>query len=94
VDQPQSRAAAGFRTGQYLAWGAILYCDDLSCRVAFRRQGHAGALIDGMIAEALRLGCNQFHLDSDVVAERADAHRLYFNKRMRISAYHFSVGLE
>jgi hypothetical protein len=37
-----------------------------------------------------RLGCGQFHLDSGPAADRQDAHRLYFNKGMRISAYHFS----
>jgi len=86
-------AVAGFRTGHFLAWGHTLYCDDLSTRRAFRQQGHAGALIDWLIAEAGRLGCDQFHLDSGVVRERQDAHRLYMNKRMRISAYHFSLEL-
>ncbi len=31
-----------------------------------------------------------FHLDSGVGPDRTDAHRLYFSKRMRISAFHFS----
>jgi hypothetical protein len=43
-----------------------------------------------MVEEARRIGCGQFHLDSGLAADRQDAHRLYFNKRMRISAYHFS----
>jgi hypothetical protein len=30
------------------------------------------------------------HLDSGVGPDRTDAHRLYFNKRMRIAAFHFS----
>jgi GNAT superfamily N-acetyltransferase len=86
-------AVAGFRTGHYLAWGHTLYCDDLSTRRSFRQQGHAGALVDWLIAEAGRLGCDQFHLDSGVLRERQDAHRLYMNKRMRISAYHFSLEI-
>lgn len=86
-------AVAGFRTGHFLAWGHTLYCDDLSTRREFRRQGHAGALVDWLLAEARRLGCDQFHLDSGMVRERQDAHRLYMNKRMRISAHHFSVEL-
>lgn len=55
----------------------------------FRRQGFAGALLDWLLEEAKRLGCEQFHLDSGLQVERQDAHRLYFNKHMRISAYHF-----
>lgn len=85
---------AGFRTGHFLAWGYTLYCDDLSSRPEFRRQGHAKALIDWMVAEALRLGCEQFHLDSGVGPERQDAHRLYFNERMRVSAHHFARDLQ
>lgn len=87
-------AVAGFRVGHYLAWGHAMYCDDLSTRAAFRGKGYAGALIDWMLAEARRLGCGQFHLDSGVGPDRQDAHRLYLNKRMRISSHHFSIALE
>ena len=90
----QAAAVAGFRSIHSLAWRHCLYCDDLSSRQVFRRQGHAGALLDWLIAEARRLGCAQFHLDSGVNPQaRADAHRLYMNKRMHISAYHFELEL-
>jgi hypothetical protein len=36
-----------------------------------------------------RLHCDAFHLDSGLGPDRTDAHRLYFNKRMRISSFHF-----
>jgi GNAT superfamily N-acetyltransferase len=85
---------AGFRTGHFLAWNHILYCDDLSTLSAHRRLGHAGALLDWMVAEARQLGCTQFHLDSGVIPEaRAAAHRLYMSKGMVISAYHFVLTL-
>lgn len=90
-DSEQAAAVAGFRTVHSLVWGYAIYCDDLSTHPAFRRQGHAGALLDWLVEEARRLGCDQFHLDSGVQAERQDAHRLYFNKGMRISAYHFEA---
>ena len=90
---PDPAAVAGFRTAQTLAWGHILYCDDLSTRPDQRRKGYAGMLIEWLLDEARRLGCDQFHLDSGVQAERKDAHRLYFNKGMRISAYHFDRSL-
>lgn len=86
----QAVAAAGFRVGDYLAWGHSLYCDDLSTLPEHRGHGYAAQLMDWMIAEARREGCGEFHLDSGVQAERESAHRLYFNKRMRISSYHFS----
>lgn len=86
-------AVAGFRQLHCLASGNQLYCDDLSTRAAARGRGFAGALVDWMIEEAGRLGCDSFELDSGVGGNRVDAHRLYLNKRMRISAYHFALGL-
>jgi GNAT superfamily N-acetyltransferase len=91
--EEQAAAVAGFRVAHVLAWGHTLYCDDLSSRSELRRQGHAGALLDWMLAEARRLGCGSFHLDSGVGTDRQDAHRLYLNHRMRISAHHFSLEL-
>ena len=89
----QAVAAAGFRVLHFLAWGDALYCDDLTTLPEHRGHGYAGALLDWMVEEARRLGCGEFHLDSGVAADRQDAHRLYFNKRMRISSYHFSRPL-
>lgn len=86
-------AAAGFRTGHFLAWGLVLYCDDLSTLPEHRGRGHAGALVDWMLEEARRLGCDEFHLDSGVGPDREAAHRLYMGRRMRISAHHFSIRL-
>jgi GNAT superfamily N-acetyltransferase len=86
----QAVAAAGFRLNDHLAWGHALYCDDLSTLPEHRGHGYAAALLDWMIEEARRLACGEFHLDSGVAADRESAHRLYFNKRMRISSYHFS----
>ena len=89
----QAAAVAGFRVGHYLAWGDLLYCDDLSSRPEFRRQGHASQLLDWLIGEARRLGCTQFHLDSGVGIDRQDAHRLYMSKGMRIGSHHFQLDL-
>ncbi len=88
-DDEQAAGAAGFRVLDYLAWGHALYCDDLTTREEYRGRGHAGALMDWMVGEARRLGCGEFHLDSGVGPDRTTAHKLYFNKRMRISAFHF-----
>ena len=83
-------AVAGFRVINYLAWGHSMYCDDLSTRFEHRKQGYAGRLIDWMIDEAKRLLLAEFHLDSGLGEDRADAHRLYFNKKLRIADFHFS----
>lgn len=80
-------AVAGFRTLHALAWGHVLYVDDLITQEAHRKAGHADRLLQWMMAEAQRLGCDQFHLDSAV--HRHAAHRFYFAHGMRISTYHF-----
>jgi GNAT superfamily N-acetyltransferase len=89
-EEPDAVAVAGFRVVHYLAWSHALYCDDLSTRFDHRRKGYAGQLVDWLIDEAKRLHCEQFHLDSGLGTDRNDAHRLYMNKGMRISAFHFS----
>jgi GNAT superfamily N-acetyltransferase len=86
-------AVAGFRLAHFLAWGKAIYVDDLSTRASYRGRGHGARLMDWLIAEARRLDCDQLHLDSGVGADRESAHRLYLNKRLRISAHHFSINL-
>jgi GNAT superfamily N-acetyltransferase len=83
-------AVAGFRGGHSLAWGHYLYVDDLSTLPSARRRGHARALLDWLVEEARRLGCDQLHLDSGVGLDRADAHRLYLNAGMVIASHHFA----
>jgi GNAT superfamily N-acetyltransferase len=87
----EASAVAGFRILHLLAWGRILYVDDLSSLPERRGRGHAGGLMRWLLAEARRLGCAQLHLDSGVGPDRWDAHRLYLGQRMRISAHHFSI---
>ena len=82
-------AVAGFRVYEMLAYGSVLYVDDLSTLPAARRRGHARALLEWCAGEATRLGCATLQLDSNVGPERLDAHRLYFNSGMRIGSYHF-----
>jgi GNAT superfamily N-acetyltransferase len=92
-DDDQAAAVAGFRVAHFLAWGKAIYVDDVSTRAKYRGRGHAGALMDWLIAEARRLDCDQLHLDSGVGPDRQTAHRLYMNKGLRISAHHFSIDL-
>jgi GNAT superfamily N-acetyltransferase len=82
-------AVAGFRVIESLVWGRALYVDDLSTLPGARRRGHAARLLEWCAEEARRQGCGQLHLDSAVGPEREDAHRLYFNQGLRITAFHF-----
>ena len=83
-------AVAGFRVAHGLAWGHYLYVDDLSTLPQARRRGLARGLLDWLLEEAQRLGCDQLHLDSGVGLDRADAHRLYLNSGLVIVAHHFA----
>jgi len=85
------RAVAGFRIAEFLAWGRILYVDDLVTASAERSRGHGKALFDWLVARAKANGCAQLHLDSGV--QRFDAHRFYLRHRMSITSHHFSIQL-
>ncbi len=82
-------AVAGFRVYHLLMWGRVLSVDDLSTLPEARRRGYGRQLLDWLGAEAERLGCEQFHLDSGVGPHRTDAHRLYFNTGLEITSFHF-----
>ncbi|MDF3128918.1 GNAT family N-acetyltransferase [Kiritimatiellaeota bacterium B1221] len=84
-------SAAGFRMGEYLAWGKILYVDDLSTLPSVRGKGHASVLLDGLKGYARAEGCAGLHLDSGYT--RLDAHRLYLNKGLQLACHHFSIDL-
>jgi GNAT superfamily N-acetyltransferase len=81
-------AAAGFRRLHTLAWGDVIYIDDLVTLESHRGQGHAHRLLEWIHTEARRLGCEQIHLDS--APHRHAAHRLYLTERFHISSFHFS----
>ena len=95
-DAREARAAAvaGYRLGHNLAWGDYMYVDDLSTLPEARRRGHGRRLLEWLVEEAGRAGCDQFHLDSGFGPTRADAHRLYFNTGLQIVSHHFARGLE
>ena len=81
-------AATGFRRLHNLAWGDLLYVDDLVTTESHRGRGHAHRLLEWVFAEARRLGCVQVHLDSGT--HRHPAHRLYLDEGVHISSFHFS----
>ena len=85
------RSVAGFRVMEKLHSGRTLYVDDLVTDADSRSKGHGDRLFDWLVAKARALGCDEFSLDSGT--QRVDAHRFYLRKRMKISAFHFSLPL-
>ena len=84
-------SAGGFRRLHTLAWGDLLYIDDLVTLDSHRGQRHASRLLAWILDEARRLGCEQVHLDS--APHRHPAHRLYLSEGYHISSFHFSRGV-
>ena len=85
------KAVAGYRVLTMLVRGRSLYVDDLVTTASLRGKGYGSQLIDWLVAEAGRLRCNEFHLDSGV--QRFGAHAFYFARGMHIASYHFARGL-
>lgn len=83
-------AVAGFRFLEFLAWGKILYLDDLITDSDSRNHGYGGQLLTWVIDQAKQKKCNQLHLDSGYF-QRDDAHRLYLNHGFKIVAHHFAI---
>ncbi len=84
-------SAAGYRFAEFLAWGKVLYVDDLTTLESARGRGHGGALLDWLINHAREQGCHAVHLDSGY--QRHAAHRLYLNKGFVLSSHHLALAL-
>ena len=85
------KSAAGFRCAEFLAWGRVLYIDDLTTLPGHTGQGYASALLDWLVAYAKECQCDSVHLDSGYA--RHTAHRLYLQKGFQLSSHHFSLSL-
>ena len=91
-DAAEVRAVAGFRYLETLAWGKVLYVDDLVTAATQRSRGHGGRLLDWLVAQAKLNHCAEFHLDSGV--QRFGAHRFYLARRLDITSHHFALKLK
>lgn len=85
------RAVAGFRMFETLAWGKILYVDDLVTDGAGRSRGYGRAMFAWLERYAREHDRDQLHLDSGV--QRFGAHRFYLRERMEITSHHFALKL-
>lgn len=90
-DNGAVHSVAGFRIMEMLAFGKILYVDDLVSADNQRSKGYGGKLFDWLVEHAKANSCTQLQLDSGV--HRFAAHRFYLMKRMEISSHHFALKL-
>lgn len=90
-DEGEVKAAAGFRFLEFLAWGRVLYIDDLITDSDARRKGFGGKILSWVIEQAKIAKCHQVHLDSG--PQRHDAHRLYLNHGFKLNSHHFALEL-
>lgn len=85
-------SVVGYRITEFLAWGRVLYIDDLITSKNSQRKGFAGAIMDWVYKEAVNNKCDQVHLDSGY--QRHEAHRLYLNKKFKIGCHHFYMEIK
>lgn len=79
-------ACAGYRVLETLAWGKIIYIDDLITRESGRGKGYAKLLLQYIEEQAKQFGCNEIHLDTGY--KRHDAHRLYLKHGFKFICHH------
>ena len=82
---------AGYRAGEFLAWGKILYIDDFITSSNARGKGYGGSMMSWIIKQAQAESCNEIHLDTGT--QRHAAHKLYLNKGFKLSSYHMVAKL-
>ena len=86
------KSVAGFRFAEFLAWGRVLYIDDLSTIPGETSRGFAGALLDWLVDHAKSRQCQGVHLDTGFT--RHAAHRLYLRKGLQLNCHHLALKIE
>lgn len=89
--EDQVVACIGFRIMTFLAWGKILYIDDLITREAFRGKGYGKALLTYATDFAVQNGCGQVHLDTGYA--RYAAHKAYLTHGFELHCHHLALQL-
>jgi GNAT superfamily N-acetyltransferase len=90
-DGSSVKSVAGFRLFECLAWGKLMYIDDLVTEAGERRRGYGGQLLGWLIEHARTNGCQQIHLDSGY--QRHEAHRFYLSQGFTLNSHHFALKL-
>lgn len=81
-------AAIGYRRMTTLAWGRVLYIDDLVVDPRHRGRGLGTILMGHAFSTAKAERCDEVHLDSGFA--RHAAHRLYLHHGMELRCHHFA----
>jgi GNAT superfamily N-acetyltransferase len=82
-------AVAGFRLMNTMAWGKIIYLDDLVALNAHRGRGFGSALLKWLEQKAILERCDQVHLDTGY--QRHAAHKAYLRAGFQLSCHHLSL---
>ena len=90
-DEGSIRAVAGFRRIDNLAFGRVLYIDDLVTDTRVRSKGYGSQLLTWLRARARADGCSSVQLNTGV--QRKDTQRFYDREGMRLSAYRYEVAV-
>jgi GNAT superfamily N-acetyltransferase len=81
-------AAAGFRLMNTMAWGKILYLDDLIALPTQQGRGWGSALLRWLQAEAQARQCDAVHLDTGY--HRYAAHKAYLRHGFELNCHHLA----
>jgi len=81
-------AAAGFRCMNTMAWGKILYLDDLIALHTQQGRGWGSALLAWLQDEARVLHCDAVHLDTGY--QRHAAHKAYLRNGFELNCHHLA----
>ncbi len=90
-DEGEVGGCIGFRSFETLAWGRLLYVDDLITRERSRKRGLARVLLAYAIEHARSKKCAEVHLDTG--HHRHEAHRLYLDMGFKITCHHLALAL-
>lgn len=85
-------ACIGFRIISMLAWGKVLYVDDLIAKEKYRGRGYGKALLDYAAKLAKDRDCDQIHLDTGY--NRYAAHKLYLNYGFELHCHHLVLKMK
>lgn len=88
LQQQEVVAAAGFRLLDTMAWGKVLYLDDLIVPEACRGRGFGAQLLRWLQATAKEKGCDELHLDTGY--QRHKAHLVYLSSGFELACHHLA----
>lgn len=85
-------ACIGFRFLTTLAWGKIIYIDDLVTKESFQHQGYGKILLNHVIQIGRDNLCDQIHLDTGYA--RHAAHKVYLKRGFEFRSHHLALKLK